>query len=192
MLRIPLEDEKVTISRVDASISYPCKCMLVASMNPCPCGNFGSKTKKCTCTKRDIEQYMNKISEPMLDRIDILIEVPSIKYEKLENGSVEASEQIMKRVERARKIQLERYKNDGIFFNASLTPKLMEKYCQLDNETKKVMKNAFEKMGISARSYTRIIKVARTIADLDNEKDIRKKHVIEAIHFNQFAHYYRR
>ena len=192
MLRIPLEDEKVTISRVDASISYPCKCMLVASMNPCPCGNFGSKTKKCTCTKRDIEQYMNKISEPMLDRIDILIEVPSIKYEKLENENVETSEQIMKRVERARKIQLERYKNDGIFFNASLTPKLMEKYCQLDNETKEVMKNAFEKMGISARSYTRIIKVARTIADLDNEKDIRKKHVIEAIHFNQFAHYYRR
>ena len=117
----------------------------------------------------------------------------------------------MKRVESARKIQLERYKNDGIFFNASLTPKLMEKYCQLDNETKEVIKNAFEKMGISARSYTRIIKVARTIADLDNEKnirkkhvvartiadldnekDIRKKHVIEAIHFNQFAHYYRR
>ena len=94
----------------------------------------------------------------MLDRIDILIEVPSIKYEKLENENVETSEQIMKRVERARKIQLERYKNDGIFFNASLTPKLMEKYCQLDNETKKVMKNAFEKMGISARSYTRIIK----------------------------------
>lgn len=192
MLRIPLEDEKVTISRVDSVVTYPCKFMLVASMNPCPCGNYGSETKKCTCSKREINQYMNRISGPMLDRIDILIEVASVKYEKLENENVETSAEIKKRVENARKIQLERYKNDGIYFNASLTPRLIKKYCKINDEAKSVLENAFERLGLSARNYTRIIKIARTIADLDSEENIATKHIIEAIHFNQFEHYQRR
>ena len=182
VLRGPLEDRTVTISRVNASLSYPCNFMFVASMNPCPCGYYGSKEKECTCTPLAISRYMGKISGPLLDRIDIQIEVTQVKYQKLESDEkIETSSQIKQRVDKARKLQQERYKEYGIYSNAELTPKLIEKYCKLDNEGKKILQNAFEKLGLSARAHGRILKVARTIADLDESKNIKSKHLAEAI-----------
>lgn len=158
--------------------------MFIASMNPCPCGFFGSKDKECTCTPKAIEKYMGKISGPLLDRIDIQIEVSPVKYEKLENEEKpESSEEIKKRVNRARKIQQERYKENGIFSNSELTPKLLNKYCNLDKEGKLVLQNAFEKLNLSARAYGRILKVARTIADLDKSDNIKVEHIAEAIQY---------
>ncbi len=183
VLREPMEDEKVTISRVNATLTYPCKFMLIASMNPCPCGYYGSEIKECKCSEQDILKYMGKISGPLLDRIDIQIEVASVKYEKLQNDKPESSESIKQRVDKSRKIQIQRYKNEKIYFNSQLTPKLLDKYCKIDNESKKILEIAFNKMGLTARAYSRIMKVARTIADLDESKDIRKKHIAEAIQY---------
>lgn len=182
-MRIPLEDGKITISRINSSISYPSQFMLVASMNPCPCGYYGSDSHECICTKQAILKYMNKISGPLLDRIDIQIQMHNLKYEKLQNDKPETSEEIRKRVTDARKIQLIRYKNENIFFNSALTPKLIEKYCKIDYESKKILELAFSKLGLSARAYGRILKVARTIADLDKKENIKKEHVIEAISY---------
>lgn len=183
VLRGPLEDREVTISRVMASFSYPCNFMLIASMNPCPCGYLGSNVKECTCSPRQISDYRGKISGPILDRIDIQIEVPTVKYEKLEKGNGESSEAIRNRVNKARKIQVERYKKYGIYSNSELTPKLIEKFCCLNEASKEIMKKSFEKFGFSARAYTRILKVARTIADLEGTKNIEVAHVIEAIQY---------
>lgn len=183
VLRGPLENSKVTIARVNASVTYPSNFMLVASMNPCPCGFYGSNLKECNCSESMISKYMGKISGPLLDRIDIQVEVQGVKYDKLQDEKVETSEEIRKRVNEARKIQLERYKNDGIFCNSELTPKLMEKYCKLDEESNKILKMAFEKLGLSARAYGRILKVARTIADLDKSQNIKKSHIAEAIQY---------
>lgn len=181
VLRGPLEDKEVTISRANATYSYPCNFMLVASMNPCPCGYYGSPDKECTCTEKQRNLYKGKISGPILDRIDIQIEVPSVKYEKLEGKSGESSEQIRDRVNRAREIQLQRYKGLNIYSNADLTPKLIEKFCKLNEPSKIILKKSFERMNLSARAYSRILKVARTIADLDGKKDIDSTHIIEAI-----------
>lgn len=154
MLRGPLEDKIVTISRVNATLSYPCNFMLVASMNPCPCGFYGSPDKECTCSKTAIQKYMGKISGPLLDRIDIQVEVSPVKYDKLQQETnVETSKEIKIRVNKARKIQLERYKNMKIYSNSQLTPKLIEKYCKLDEESKKILEQAFNKLGLSARAY---------------------------------------
>lgn len=181
LLRVPLEDGKITISRINSSILYPSQFMLVASMNPCPCGYYGSSTHECTCKPQEITRYINRISGPLLDRIDIQIQVQSLKYEKLQNDNPETSYKIRKRVTEARLIQLNRYKSEGIYFNSALTPKLIEEYCKIDNESKKILELAFNKLGLSARAYGKILKVARTIADLDKKKNIEKKHVIEAI-----------
>ena len=184
VLRGPLEDSIVSISRVNASITYPCNFMLIASMNPCPCGYYGSSQKECCCSTQAIQRYMGKISGPLLDRIDIQIEVSSVKYEKLQNEEkIETSEEIKKRVNRARKIQLDRYKNLNIYSNSQLTPKLIEKYCKLNNKSKKILEKAFENMNLSARAYGRILKVARTIADLDEKENIEEKHILEAIQY---------
>lgn len=184
VLRGPLEDGIVTISRINGTFTYPCEFMFVASMNPCPCGYYGSIEKECTCTPQAISKYMGKISGPLLDRIDIQIEVSPVKYEKLGNDEIpESSEEIKKRVNKARKIQIERYKNENIYSNSSLTPKLINKYCKLDVESKKILQTAFEKMGLSARAYSRILKVARTIADLDEKSNIQKIHIAEAIQY---------
>lgn len=182
VLRGPLEDKTVTISRVNATYTYPCNFVLIASMNPCPCGYYLSD-KECTCSKEAINRYMGKISGPFLDRIDLHIEVASVKYEKFgeENIKQETSEKIKNRVNIARKIQVERYKEYGIFSNSELTPKLIEKYCKLDKKSKDILKIAFDKLGLSARAYGRILKVARTIADLEQEENILDKHIIEAI-----------
>lgn len=191
MLRGPLEDRQVTISRVNASLTYPCNFMFVASMNPCACGYYGSQDKVCTCTPQSIERYMGKISGPLLDRIDIQVEVTPVKYQKLEsNAPVETSEQIRKRVNTARKIQNQRYKNEKIYSNSELTPKLIDKYCKLDEKGKSILQNAFQKLGLSARAYGRILKVARTIADLDGRENIESNHIAEAVQYRNLDRKY--
>ncbi len=183
VLRGPLEDGEVTIGRVAQISTYPCKFMLVASMNPCPCGFYGSN-KECTCTEESIKKYLGKISGPLLDRIDIQVEVNPIKYENLDsNIKEENSETIKQRVNKARNIQKNRYKNLGIYSNSELTPKLIEEFCCLDKSGKDILKKSFQKLGLSARAYNRILKVARTIADLDESKYILNSHLLEAIQY---------
>ena len=191
VLRGPLEDREVTISRVNASLTYPCNFMFVASMNPCPCGFYGSKDKECTCTPEAIARYIGKISGPLLDRIDIQIEVTPVKYQKIASDErIETSETIKQRVDNARKIQLERYKGHGIFSNSELTPSLSNIYCKLDLKSKEIVQNAFERLGLSARGYERILKVARTIADLDEKENIEAKHIAEAIQYRSLDRKY--
>jgi len=190
-LRGPLEDKTVTISRLNMAVTYPCKFVLLASMNPCPCGFYGSETQKCNCTKEQIRKYLSKISGPLLDRIDLQIEVSRVPYQKLDsNKKEETSEEIRKRVNKARRIQLERYKGQEIFSNSELPPALIEKYCKLDSKSKKILEDAFEKLGLSARAYGRILKVARTIADLDNSRDIKTQHLAEAIQYRSLDRKY--
>lgn len=191
VLRGPLEDKIVTISRINMAITYPCNFIFIASMNPCPCGYYGSSDKQCNCKPEQMKKYINKISGPLLDRIDLHIEVESVKYEKLENNErIETSEEIRKRVNEARKIQLNRYKDHFIFSNSELTPKLVEKYCKLDQASKKILENAFERLGLSARAYGRILKVARTIADLDKSENIKINHLAEAIQYRSLDRKY--
>ena len=183
-LRAPIEDGVVTISRVSQKLTYPCNFMLIASMNPCPCGYYGSNKKECICSEQSINKYIGKISGPMLDRIDIHIEVNSVEYEKLNsNISGETSQDIRKRVNFARNIQLERYKSAGIYSNSELNNKLIEKYCKTDKEGKRLLKVAFENLNLSARAYNKILKIARTIADLDKTENIEAKHIAEAIQY---------
>lgn len=190
-LRVPLEDRKVTISRLNTTITYPCEFMLVASMNPCPCGYYGSEEKQCNCKPEQIKKYMNRISGPLLDRMDIHIEVNKVKYSQLEQESKnETSEEIRKRVNRARQIQLERYQKYHIFSNSELTPKLIEKFCQLDTESKQILETAFHKLNLSARGYNKILKVARTIADLEECEKIQQKHIAEAIQYRSLDRKY--
>lgn len=191
ILRGPLEDKVVNISRVNSSSTYPCNFMFVVSMNPCPCGFYGSLEKKCTCSQQMINRYIGKISGPLLDRIDIQIDVTPIKYQKLEKSEkIESSETIKERVNRARKIQNKRYKEYGIFSNSELTPSLTEKYCELNEECKRIIQNAFERLGLSARGYGRILKVARTIADLEGKEKINSNHIAEAIQYRSLDRKY--
>lgn len=184
VMRGPLEDGIVTISRINATLTYPCDFMFVASMNPCPCGYYGSKDKECNCSSQAISKYIGKISGPLLDRIDIQIEVTPVKYKKLDSEEkLETSKEIKQRVNKARQIQRDRYKQEKIYSNSQLTPKLIEKYCKLDKKGKIILQTAFEKLGLSARAYGRILKVARTIADLDIKEDIEEKHIAEAIQY---------
>lgn len=191
VLRGPLEDRVVTISRLYSKVIYPSNFMLIASMNPCPCGYYGSTEKECKCSAVSIEKYLNKISGPLLDRIDLHVEVKPVKYQKLNSeNKVESSQQIKQRVNRARRIQFLRYKDLNIFSNSELTPKMIEKYCILDKECKEILELAFNKLGLSARAYTRILKVARTIADLDNKENIEKNHLLEAIQYRSLDRKY--
>lgn len=184
VLRGPLEDGIVTISRINATLSYPCNFMLVASMNPCPCGFYGSKEKECTCSPQAIQKYMGKISGPLLDRIDIQVEVTPVKYEKLQGTEkIETSVKIKERVNKARIIQQNRYKELKIHSNSQLTPNLIKKYCKLGEKEKQILKKAFETLGLSARAHDRILKVARTIADLDEKENIETSHITEAIQY---------
>ena len=183
VLRGPLEDEKVLISRVNGTITYPSKFMLIASMNPCPCGYYGSDQKECICTREQISRYMGRISGPLLDRIDIQIEVENIKFNVLENTEAEKSKNIRERVNKAREIQNNRYNEDNIFCNSELTPRLIKKYCKVNDECIRILKNAFEKLGMSARSYGRVLKVARTIADIEGTEEIQRKHIAEAVQY---------
>ena len=184
LLRVPLEDKIININRVNASLTYPCNFMMVASMNPCPCGYYGSKDKECICGEKAINRYMGKVSGPLLDRIDIHIEVEAVKYQKLDSSERgETSEEIKERVNKARKIQQERYSKYGIYSNAELTPGLIDSFCKLNNKCKEILEQSFERLGLSARAYGRILKVARTIADLDKKENIEVKHLAEAIQY---------
>lgn len=183
-LRTVLEDRSIDIAREKLSVKYLANFMLIASMNPCPCGYHGSKKKVCTCTEKNIDKYMSKISGPLLDRIDMHIEVSEVELKKIElKEKEETSENIRKRVDLARKIQIDRYKKYGITSNAELTPSLIEEYCKLDNIGKSIINKAFETLGFSLRSYSKILKVARTIADLEESKNILAKHIAEAIKY---------
>lgn len=191
ILRGPLEDRNVTISRLYSKVKYPCNFMLIASMNPCPCGYYGSTEKECQCSKLSIEKYLNRISGPLLDRIDLHVEVKTVKYNKLDsNCYAESSKQIKERVNYARKIQYSRYKNLSIFSNSELTPKMISQFCVLDVESKKILEMAFNKLGFSARAYSRILKVARTIADLEGKENINKIHLAEAIQYRSLDRKY--
>lgn len=185
VMRQPLEDRVITISRSKQSVSYPASFMLVASMNPCPCGYYNHPDKECVCTPGMVQKYLNKISGPLLDRIDIHIEVIPVNYEKLANKTdVESSVAVRERVIRARQIQTERFAGiDGIYSNAQMTPAMQRYYCQLDTESGKLLKSAMEIRGLSARAYDRILKVARTIADLAESENIRIEHISEAINY---------
>ncbi|HHU74986.1 MAG TPA: YifB family Mg chelatase-like AAA ATPase [Clostridiales bacterium] len=181
VLRQPLEEKSVTIARLNASYRYPAGFMMVASMNPCNCGYYPDRNI-CHCTLNQVKRYLGKISQPLLDRFDLCIEALRINYQDLE-GKVqeEKSSEIRKRVQRARKIQLERYQNQNIFFNSQLTPKTIKKYCKLGSKEQSILEQAFIKMNLSARAYHRILKVARTIADLEGCETIGVKHLSEAI-----------
>jgi magnesium chelatase family protein len=184
VLRQPLEDGTVTISRVNATFTYPARTTLICAANPCKCGNYLDESKECTCSPKQIQQYLGRLSGPLLDRIDIQIEVASVKYKDLESHEEgEASSVIRERVNKARKLQQERYAGLNIYSNAELTPMLIKKYCKLDNQCKEILKNAFDRLGLSARAHNRILKVARTIADMDESEQIRKEHLLEAIQY---------
>lgn len=184
VLRQPLEDKKVTISRVSATLSYPANFMLIASMNPCPCGYYGDQSRQCSCTDRQIHNYLSRISGPLLDRIDIHTEVKATKYEHLKGDKKsESSEEIRKRVNQAREIQLNRYKGKKILFNSHLSPRDIKKYCHLGREENALMESAFNNLKLSGRAYHKILKLARTIADLDNKDDINIYHLSEAIQY---------
>lgn len=184
MLRQPLEDEIVTISRVNATLTYPSKFILLASMNPCPCGYYGDLTRQCSCTPHQIKRYLSKVSGPLLDRIDMHIEVFPVKYEELSSEhSFRSSAEMKKDVDKARQIQLKRYKHEGILFNSQLDAKRMKKYCKLGRKEKLLLEDAFRKLGLSARAYNRIIKLSRTIADLEESALIQEEHIAEAIQY---------
>ncbi len=192
VLRQPMEEGEVTISRAVSAITYPARFTLVCALNPCPCGYFGHPLRECTCTPFQIQKYMNKISGPLLDRIDIHIEVPALKVQEIIVSSEdpatkresEPSEKIRERVIKAREIQQCRYNRErNIYANAHLTPKLIKKYCPIDREGENLLKNAIERLGLSARAYDRILKVARTIADLEGKNDIQPEHLAEAIQY---------
>ena len=181
-LRQPIEDGKVTITRASGRYDFPSKFMLVCAMNPCKCGYFGHPDKQCTCTKASRESYLAKVSGPMLDRMDVQIEVGSLTYEQLQSRTeAEKSEQIRKRVINAREIMYKRYKGTGIYANAHLTPAMIREYCVLEPDAELVLKSAFERLGLSARGYDRILKLSRTIADLDGVEKIQKQHVARAV-----------
>jgi magnesium chelatase family protein len=183
-LRQPLEDGYVTISRINFTLRFPSKFMLVCAMNPCPCGFFTDPKKECHCTPPRIQKYLSKISGPLLDRIDIHIEVPAVKYKELSSEtSGEKSETIRERVRLARDIQLARLKEDRIFSNSQMTYRLIRKHCAIDDISRGLLKTAITELGFSARCYDKILKVSRTIADLEGKSNIEPDHVSEAIQY---------
>lgn len=184
VLRQPLEDHKITITRASGRVTFPCSFMLVCAMNPCRCGYYGHPTRQCTCRKKDISDYLQKISGPLLDRIDIQIEVPSLSYDELSSSKQEeSSETVRARVVKARRLAVNRFRANGesTFSNAGMESSQIRKYCQLSDTASNLLKNAFEKMGLSGRGYDRILRVSRTIADLDGSENIEAKHIAEAI-----------
>ena len=185
VMRQPLEDRQITISRSKFTVEYPASFMLVSSMNPCPCGYYNHPEKECVCPSGAVQKYLNKISGPLLDRIDIHIEIVPVPFDKISDKTpAEASSNIRNRVIRAREIQIERFKEeDGIHCNAQMSPKLLSKYASPDNQGLDLLKKAMDRFNLSARAYDRILKVSRTIADLDNSEKILPKHLAEAINY---------
>lgn len=191
VLRQPLEDGNVTISRVNATLTYPCNIMLIASMNPCKCGYFGDSRRQCTCTPTQINRYRSRISGPLLDRIDIQVEVSNVDYEDLSSTeNSETSAEIKKRVNKTRKLQLERYKDYNIYSNSQLDAGMLKKFCPLGEEENAILRAAFDNLGLSARAHSRILKVARTIADLEGSENIKSEHIAEAIQYRSLDRKY--
>lgn len=192
VLRQPLEDGQITISRVAGRLTYPCSVAMVAAMNPCPCGYFGHPTRPCTCSPAAVRRYLSRVSGPMLDRLDLHIEVPPVKFDELaaDARQEESSADIRARVSAARRRQQERYNSAGILCNARLTPAMLEEYCPMTEPARAVLKAAFERLGMSARAYDRLLKVARTVADLDGCDTIDTAHIAEAIQFRSLDRKY--
>lgn len=191
VLRQPLEDRQVTISRAWGTVTYPSSIMLVVAMNPCPCGYYGHPTKKCTCTQRKVNQYMSRISGPLLDRIDIQIEVPPVEFEDISsNSKEESSAEIRERVQKAREIQNARFKGTKITCNAQITSDIIGDVCEMTDSAKTFLKDVFEKLGLSARGYDRILKVARTAADMTGEDLIDKNHIAAAVSYRSLDRKY--
>lgn len=190
-MRQPLEDGIVNISRTAGSVSYPSNIMLIAAMNPCPCGFYGHPTKECSCTDAAKKRYMDKISGPILDRIDIHIEVAPVEYEQLSGkGNEEKSEEIKKRVNKARSIQQKRFEGTNVSCNAKMTPRMTKEFCILSDDANELLKASFEKLGLSARAYDKILRIARTIADLDGAEDIEISHIAEALQYRSLDRKY--
>lgn len=184
IMRQPLEDGKITISRASGSSSYPCSVMLVCAMNPCPCGYYGHPTRDCTCREGAAAKYLSKVSGPLLDRIDIHIEVPPVEFDKLSDDTRgETSAQIRARVEAARKIQRERFKGTDVNCNAQMNSPMTREFCKASESAMKMLQMAFDRLGLSARAYDKILRVARTIADLDKSEIIEANHIAEAIQY---------
>jgi magnesium chelatase family protein len=191
VLRQPIEDGTVTISRASMSLAFPSRFMLVTSMNPCPCGYFGSLIRQCQCSPFQIQKYVNKISGPLLDRIDIHIEVPAVKFKELGSDSIaESSATIRGRVLAAREQQISRLTGEKIYSNAQMTSKLIRDHCRIDTASKEMLEQAIRRFGLSARAYDRILKVSRTIADLEGSKNIEAHHVSEAIQYRSLDRNY--
>ena len=191
LLRQPLEDKIVTISRASGSVTYPCSFMLVAAMNPCPCGYYGHPTRKCSCSKNMVSAYLNKISGPMLDRFDIHVEVAPVEFDDLSSSEkAESSNVIRERIQKAREIQNKRFKGTGISCNARITSDIISEVCPMTQMAKDSLKKVFEKLGLSARAYDRILKTSRTIADMDNSDVIDKKHIFKAVQFRSLDRKY--
>lgn len=191
VLRQPIEDSQITISRSGQNCTYPCSIMVVAAMNPCPCGYYGDGTNRCTCSDIKIKRYLNRISGPLLDRFDIHVEVPPVKFDELRSSEItESSAEIKKRVDGARKIQRERFKDSSTLCNAKINAEQFEKACIIDKAAEKTLKDAFESLGLTARAYDRVLKVARTIADLEQSEVIRSEHVLEAVQYRSLDRKY--
>lgn len=185
VMRQPLEERKVSISRTKMAVEFPSNFMLIASMNPCPCGYYNHPEKECTCPPGAVEKYLNRVSGPLLDRIDLHVEVTPVSFEQISaNRKSETSEQIRERVVAARNVQIERFKNfPEIHSNAMMPPEMVKEICVIDEAGKNLLKRAMERLGLSARAYDRILKVSRTIADLATSPDIRNEHLAEAIQY---------
>jgi len=191
VLRQPLEEGTVTIARAAMSLTFPARFMLAAAMNPCPCGFFNDPSRECTCTPPMIQRYVSKISGPLLDRIDIHIDMPAVKYRELrEETGGEGSEGIRQRVIRARRRQLSRYQGEKIYSNAQMSPRQIRKYCDIPPDCERLLESAMTRLGLSVRAHDRILKVARTIADLDGAESIGTAHISEAIHYRSLDRNY--
>ena len=193
VLRQPLEDQKVTISRAAMSLTFPASFMLAAAMNPCPCGFWNDPTRECRCTALQIQRYVGRISGPLLDRIDIHVDVPAVKFRELTGETpvdIEDSASIRQREIKARERQRARLASDGIFSNAAMTPRLIRRYCRIDSESETMLERAMARLGLSARAYDRILKVSRTIADLEDSDEIQSDHVAEAVHYRSLDRTY--
>jgi magnesium chelatase family protein len=187
VLRQPLEQRRVTIARSSASVTYPAGFMLVAAMNPCPCGHFADRTHQCTCTPVQIQRYRARVSGPLLDRIDLHIDVPAVPFGDLSSEqSREDSARVRDRVAKAREVQQRRYAEEGFYCNAQLRPRSLKRHCNIGSDSRGLIEQAMNKLGLSARAYHRILKVARTVADLDGSERVLPGHVAEAIHYRNW------
>jgi len=178
-----LEDGEITVSRAKGTLTFPARSLVVFAMNPCPCGNYGSDKKPCLCTTQTLYRYQRKVSGPIADRIDIWLEVPHFEHEKMSLKSKRESDAIREKVTQAREIQKERFKKCDISLNAHMRPKDLEEFAPLSSETQDIMQTAAKKLDLSARAYHRVIKLARTIADFEGARDIKKEHILEAVQY---------